>query len=88
MTFHRLQQFELILLYVDDILYCLQNPKLIMDVLSLTFDMKDGSVGPQTVYLGAEIKKYQVKIGKSYWSTASAHYMKNFVKMVEGMLNI
>ena len=57
-----------------------------MDTLALTYDLKDGSVGPQTIYLGAEIKKYQVKSGKSHWSMSSTPYVTNAVKQVEVML--
>ena len=49
---------ELLLVYVDDVLYFLHNPQLIMDALALTYDMKDKSVGPSNIYLGAKIKKY------------------------------
>ena len=32
---------ELLLLYVDDVLCCSHNPQMIMDKLTLTYDMKE-----------------------------------------------
>ncbi len=57
-----------------------------MDTLGATYDLKEGSVGPPTIYLGAKIKKYQVKSGKSHWSMSSTHHVKNAVKTVEDLL--
>ena len=57
-----------------------------MDALDLTYDLKYGSVGTPTIYLGTEINKYQVKSGKYHWSMSSTQYVKNVINMVEGML--
>ena len=43
---------------MDDVLFCLHNNRLIMDSLALKYDLKNGSVRPPKIYLGAEIKKY------------------------------
>ena len=48
--------YELLIVYVYDILFCFHNPQLIMDALALEYDMKDGSVGPPNIYLGDEIR--------------------------------
>ena len=58
------EYYELPLFYVDDVLACLHDPQAIMDDLALTYDLKEGSVRAPTIYLGAEIKKYQVGNGK------------------------
>ena len=42
------------------------NPLLNMDALNLIFDPNIISVGPPKINLGAEIKKYQVRSGKSH----------------------
>ena len=39
-------------------------------------------VGPPKIQLGTEIKKYQVRGGKYYWSMLSTWYMKNEIKTV------
>ena len=48
--------------------------------------LKDVLVGPPKIYLGAEIKKYQVNSGKYCWSIPSTHYMKNTIKTIEVLL--
>ena len=68
--------YELLLVYVYDLLCCFHNPQLIMDALALEYDMKDVSVGPPNIYLGDEIKKYQVRSGKSHWIMTITHYVK------------
>ena len=80
------EYYELLLVYVDDVLACSHNPQAIMDALSLTYDLKPGSVGAPTIYLGAEIKKYQVANGKEHYSMSSTQYVKNGIKTVEQLL--
>ena len=41
--------YDLLSVYVDDLLRCLHNPQLIMDALALPYDLKDGSVGLPTI---------------------------------------
>ena len=77
--------FELLLVYVDDVLCCLQNYHLTMDAMVLMFDIKDGSVVPPNIYLGAETNKYQVMSGKYHWSMPITQYVKNQIKTVEGL---
>ena len=67
---------ELSLVYVDDVLWCSFNTQLIMDALDLTYNLKDGSVVTPKIYLGTEIKKYQVGNGKSHWGISSTQYVK------------
>ena len=73
---------KLLLVYVDDVLTCSHAPQAIMDDLAMTCNLKEGSVGEPTIYLGAEIKKYQVKSGKEHYSMSSTQYTNNTVKTV------
>ena len=57
-----------------------------MYAMSLAYDMKYRSVGPTKVYLGAEIKKCQVRSGEYHFRVFSTQYMKNAIKTVEGLL--
>ena len=47
--------YELLLVYVGNVLCYLHNTQLIMDELALIYDKKNGSVVPSTIYVGAEI---------------------------------
>ena len=62
-----------------------ENPKLIIYAQDLEYDLKDVSVGPPTIYLRAEIRKYQVKSGKYHWSMSMTQYVKNAINTVEGL---
>ena len=77
------EYYELILVYVNDVLCFSNSPKLVMGVLALMYDMKDGLAGPPKIYLGTEIKKYQFNSFKSHWVITSTHYMNNMIKAAE-----
>ena len=51
--------------------------QVIMDVLALNYELKEGLVGPLTIYLGGKIKKYQVTSGKLHCSMSNTQYVKN-----------
>ena len=63
--------YELLLVYMDDVLTCSHAPQAIMDNLALTYELKEGSVGEITIYIGAEIKKYQAKSGKEHYGMSN-----------------
>ena len=71
---------------MGDILWCSHNTQLIIDALDLTYDLKDRLVGPPDIYLGPEMKKYQVSSGKSHWGMSSTQYVKNAIKTEKEML--
>ena len=78
--------YELMLIYVDCVLCCSHNPQMIMDAVALMYYLKYRSVGTPKGYLGAEIKKYQVRCGKYHWSMPITQYMKNTIKTIEVLL--
>ena len=63
--------YKLLLVYVDDVLTCSHAPQALMDNLALTYELKEGSVGEITIYIGAEIKKYQAKSGKEHYGMSN-----------------
>ena len=77
------EYYELLPVYMNDVLCCWNNPQLIMDTLYLAYGLRNGLVVPPTIYLGAEIKKCQVKSGKSHWSVPSTQYVNNAIKTLE-----
>jgi len=56
--------YEIILVYVDDVLAILETPQSILDDLSKFYVLKEGSVGPPTCYLGADISKTDKFVGR------------------------
>ena len=82
------EYYELLPVYMNDVLCCWNNPQLIMDTLYLAYGLRNGLVVPPTIYLGAEIKKCQVKSGKSHWSVPSTQYVNNAIKTLEVLLSM
>ena len=68
--------YELLLVYMDDVLTCSHEPEAIMDNIVMPNNLKEGLVVEPTLYLGAEIKNYQVKSGKEDYSMSSTKYVK------------
>jgi hypothetical protein len=77
--------FEYVYVYVDNILVCSEKPALIMETLGKAYRLKEGSVGPPSQYLGAQIKPHRFKDmpENQYWSMRSAKYVKEAVKNLE-----
>ena len=65
------EYYEMVLIYVDDILAVLHTPKGTMDALAELYELKAGSVGEPTQYLGANIEKFQLLDGRVVWSLSS-----------------
>jgi hypothetical protein len=77
--------YEYVFVYVDDILVCSEKPALIMETLGKADHLKEGSVGPPSQYLGAQIKphRFEDMPENQYWSMSSAKYVKEAVKNLE-----
>ena len=77
--------YEYVFVYVDDILVCSEKPALIMETLGKAYCLKEGSVGPPSQYLGAQIKphRFEDMPENQYWSMSSAKYVKEAVKNLE-----
>ena len=75
--------YEYILVYSDDLLVCGLDPARILLHVDQHFKLKDGSVGPPTRYLGAEIGKYVLPDGTEAWYMSSEGYVKATIKHVE-----
>jgi hypothetical protein len=79
--------YEMILVYVDDVLCISDEPKGIMDTLGEMYELKDGSVCEPTLYLGANIQKIQLANGKKSWSMSSDQYVNASIATVNGLLH-
>ena len=78
--------YEMILVYVDDILIFSRAPKQVMNDLGKLYELKPESVREPDIYLGANIEKVQLPDGRSEWAMTSRTYVKNAVKIVENLL--
>ena len=78
--------YDMILVYVDDILIFSKDPRTIMNQLGELYELKPESVKEPDVYLGANIEKIQLRDGRTVWGMSSKTYVKNSVKVVEALL--
>ena len=75
--------YEMMLVYVDDILVISHDPKPIMDKISSQFRLKEGSVGPPKQYLGATIKIHTDDEGRECWAISPDDYLRAVLEDVE-----
>ncbi|KAL7529247.1 hypothetical protein ACHAWF_002905 [Thalassiosira exigua] len=80
--------YELLLVYVNDVLAISHDPENIMDTMMKRFEIKNDEYGPPTTYLGGEMQQFTIpnsnnEIPRSLLSTK---YVKATVTNVENML--
>jgi len=57
--------YELLLVYVDDVLAVSHDPKAIMELIGKRFEIKNDEYGPPSRYLGGDIEKFHLPDGSS-----------------------
>ena len=78
--------YDMVLVYVDDILIFAKNPKLTMDELGKLYELKPESVKEPDIYLGADMEMVLLPNGRVEWAMSSRMYVKNAVKVVEFLI--
>jgi hypothetical protein len=78
--------YDMILVYVDNILLFSKDPRTIMNRLGELYELKPESVKEPDVYLAANIERIQLRDGRTVWGMLSKTYMKNSIKVVEALL--
>lgn len=78
--------YELLLVYVDDVLVISKEPNEVMKKIGNSFRLKDGWNEP-TSYLGAETFQHTRPNGKTCWALGSGKYVKNLIEQVKEMLS-
>jgi hypothetical protein len=83
------EYWELLLVYVDDILIISHEAKKHLEKLVTFYEFNLASVGPPTRYLGANVSKVTIpgdSSGSEYCAISSRSYVQNAVKNVKEML--
>ena len=68
--------------YVDDCLCVYHDLNPVMENLKWTYKLKGDSCREPDRYLGANVEKFQLNDGYSYWSMYAGDYLKELCKMV------
>ena len=68
------QYWGYVLIYVDDLLVISENPKdiLLAAKIDYYYPIKPESIGPSSIYLGAELSKCHLKNGVVAWTMSSS----------------
>ena len=79
--------YEYVLLYVDDALCCSMNAKHVLkNEISRYFYIKEGSVGPPSIYLGNKMSNVTLEGETNAWALSLSQYVQNAVANVEKQL--
>ena len=85
------EYYEMLLVYVDDVLCISEDPMTIMKMIGDRFDIKNNEIIPPKMYLGGGIEKRPVLNGErqkvgDFWTMNSEQYITNMVNIVEDKL--
>jgi hypothetical protein len=81
------QYYSYIMVYVDDLMIIDQNLMHYMSQIQSRFKVKENSIGPPSVYLGANFQKIESRVpGKMCWGGSSEQYVKEAIKQVKSKL--
>ena len=79
-----LPYYDYVLLYVDDALVVSDNAESILrNKIGRYFELKEASIGPPKMYLGAGIRKLKLDNGLDAWAASSSQYVQAPVRNVE-----
>lgn len=78
------EYYEYILLYTDDCLCISENAERVLrEGIGKYFALKEASIGPPEIYLGARLRNVVLENGVKCWSSSSSQYVQAAVKNVE-----
>jgi len=80
------EYYELLFVFVDDILIISHKAVKHIDALKQVYTLKPESIGPPTMYLGADVLKMQTASGEVCWGMLSNTYVKSAVGIVRNLL--
>jgi hypothetical protein len=79
--------YAYILVYVDDLLLCHEQPYKVMEQIKSKYPVAEKSIGPPKVYLGANIQQLDSNtFNRKCWGASSEQYVREAVKNVKARL--
>ena len=78
--------YDMVLVYVDDILIFAKDPKMTLDKLEKLLKLKPESVKEPNIYFGVNMEKVQLPSGKVEWAMGSQTYVRKAVREVESLI--
>ena len=83
---NRNKYYEMVFVYVDDILSLSHKTKVCIKGITLVFRKKQDSVKAPEIYLGADISKMKLPDEREVWATSPRTYVINVIQVVELIL--
>ena len=80
------EYYEMVLVYVDDILCISADPKATMYGIQETFKLKDDKIEKPETYLGAQLKQMIID-GRQCWTMNCEQYVKSAIANIESRLS-
>ena len=78
--------YELLLVYVDDVLAISHDPDAIVEVIGKGFEIKNNERGQSTRYLGADVDLFTKHDGTKTWSLHCKSHVLVAVETVKDLL--
>ena len=78
--------YEMLLVYVDDIMIVSHLGDEASKKIGNFYNIKEGDKGPHTQYLGTDTEKIQTEDGREVWTNSSRYYINNTIETVEGFI--
>ena len=82
-TDSRHEYYEMLFVYVDNILSLSHKPHEAIDEIAMFFKPKEGSIKEPNIFLGGDVGKTQLPDGHEVWTTSPRTYVVNSIKVVE-----
>ena len=79
--------YEILLVYVEDVLACNYYAKAVMAGISAKFEIKNDDIAETKLYLGGNVDKSQLPNGKYAWSITSNSYLQGAIYNVQRILD-
>ena len=77
------EYYEMLFVYVNDILSVSHNPQETIAEIMTNFKPKDGSIKEPKIYLGGDVAKMQLPDRHKVWTTSPRTYIENAIKVIE-----
>ena len=79
------EYYELMLVYVDDLMFVSHDPKPTLANIDKLYQLKEGSLGKPDTYLGGQIYEQYLNDGRKCWGMKSEKYIKNADQTIEDL---
>ena len=77
------EQYEYVLLYVDNILFIGDDPPEVLQKIDNYFGLNSGSISDLIIYLGENLKPMKMENGVVAWSLIPSQYIREALNSTE-----